>query len=395
MGGPRWGGPSLLMGGASLRQPLGRKRGAGDGDAPPGPVGYPRTVSQNPPSKLERRVAAAAEAALARQHYVAPLDVLTGIGWLPRRTVDNWRQGRVDHLEAAVSAQPDKRAAVLEYFDRWAKTAGLAPAETVYVAAARDRRPLRFTAGGDPGAERAYRTHWISPDMPEARRERLTQRESRAPDLVVVMPIKDWTCAKCGDTGAFLIMDDSGPLCLTCADMDHLVFLGAGDAALTRRAKKASGLSAVVVRWSRSRKRYERQGVLVEEPALEQAELQCLADDDARTRRRERDKERRAHEDTEFQARLAAGIVALFPGCPVTRAEAIARHTGTRGSGRVGRSAAGRALDENAITLAVVASVRHEDTGYDSLLMSGVPRETARDRIQRGIDRVLSAWANP
>jgi hypothetical protein len=35
---------------------------------------------------------------------------------------------------------------------------------------------------------------------------------------------------------------------LTCADMDHLVFLPAGGAALTRRAKKASTLSAVVVR---------------------------------------------------------------------------------------------------------------------------------------------------
>lgn len=44
--------------------------------------------------------------------------------------------------------------------------------------------------------------------------------------------------------------------------MEHLVFLGAGDAALTRRAKAASGLSAVVVRFSRG-KRYERQGILV------------------------------------------------------------------------------------------------------------------------------------
>jgi hypothetical protein len=265
-------------------------------------------VRENPPSKLERRVAAAAEAALASRHYVAPLDVLTGIGWLPPILVDNWRQGRVDHLEAALSAQPGKRAAVLEYLDRWARAAGLTPAETGYVAAARDRRPLRFTADGDHAIERAYRTHWISPDLSEARRERLTRRQSKAPDLVVVIPIKDWTCANCGDTGAFLIMDDAGPLCLTCADMDHLVFLGAGDAALTRRAKKASGLSTVAVRWSRSRRRYERQGALIEEPALEQAELQCLADEDARIRRRARDKERRAHQDTDFQARLAAAV---------------------------------------------------------------------------------------
>ncbi len=50
--------------------------------------------------------------------------------------------------------------------------------------------------------------------------------------------------------------------------MDHLVFLPAGDVGLTRRAHRASELSAVVVRFSRSRKRYERQGLFVEDSAL-------------------------------------------------------------------------------------------------------------------------------
>jgi hypothetical protein len=54
--------------------------------------------------------------------------------------------------------------------------------------------------------------------------------------------------------------------------MDHLVFLPSGDAGLTRRAHRASELSAVVVRFSRTRKRYERQGLLVEGAALAQAE---------------------------------------------------------------------------------------------------------------------------
>ncbi len=212
-------------------------------------------------------------------------------------------------------------------------------------------------------------------------------------ELVVVQPVRDWSCAECQGTGDLLIMDDKGPLCLTCADLDHLVFLPSGDAALTRRAKKASRLSAVVVRWSRTRKRYERQGVLVEEPALELAEQQCLADEDARIRRRERDRVHRAEEDVQLRAHFAQEIKKLFPRCPADRAEAIARHTGLRGSGRVGRSAAGRSLDEKAITMAVVASVRHEDTDYDSLLMAGVPREDARDRIRPAIDRVLASWA--
>jgi hypothetical protein len=81
---------------------------------------------------------------------------------------------------------------------------------------------------------------------------------------------------------------------MSCADLDHLVLLPSGDAALTRRARAASRLSAVVVRFSRARKRYERRGVLVEEAALTQAEEQCLADQEARARRRDRDAVRRA-----------------------------------------------------------------------------------------------------
>jgi hypothetical protein len=342
--------------------------------------------------KLEHRVVAAAETALGRQKYVAPLDVLIGIGWLPQTVVQAWRRGRIASLDEHLSVHPDKQAAALACLQRWARLNGLEPSETDYVAGSRDRRSLRFTSDGTPAIELLFRTHWISPELSAAERERLTQRQSKAPDLVVVMPLKEWTCASCGGSGGFLMMDDAGPLCMSCVDMDHLVFLPSGDAALTRRAKKASGLSAVVVRWSQSRNRYERRGVLVEESALEGAEEECLADEEVRLRRRDRDRQRRADEDVDLQARMAREIVRLYPGCPTRRAEAIARHAGTRGSGRVGRSASGRALDEAMITLAVIASIRHEDTDYDSLLMSGVPREIARHRVHDDINRVLDGW---
>ena len=174
--------------------------------------------------------------------------------------------------------------------------------------------------------------------------------------------------------------------------MDHLVYLPAGDAALTRRAKAASRLAAVVVRFSRARKRYERQGVLVEEDALAAAEEQCLADEEARARRRERDAALRAGTDAELERRFAAEIARLFPGCPSDRADAIARHAVARGSGRVGRSAAGRAVDPSAVELAVVASVRHRDTDYDDLLMSGADRADARGQVRDQVDDVLERW---
>ncbi len=212
-------------------------------------------------------------------------------------------------------------------------------------------------------------------------------------DLLVISPLKEFTCAGCETTEADLMrLEDEAPHCLRCADLDHLVFLPSGNTALTRRARKASTLSAVVVRWSRSRRRYERQGVLVEHTALELAEEQCLADEDVRARQRERSRERRALEDVDFQGRLAAEIQRLFPACPASRAQTIAEHAGTRSSGRVGRSAAGRALAEDAVTLAVVASIRHEDTPYDELLMAGVSRQQARDQIRDQLDEVLTRW---
>ena len=96
-------------------------------------------------------------------------------------------------------------------------------------------------------------------------------QSSEAKDLVVFDILRESKCADCGKEllgGDFLFMEGERPLCLTCADLDHLVYLPSGDTALTRRARKHSALSAVVVRFSRARKRYERQGVLVEESAL-------------------------------------------------------------------------------------------------------------------------------
>ena len=343
---------------------------------------------------------AAAQAALAQQKYVSVIDVLTGIGWLQPVQVERWRQGRTGSLESLAAVDGAKLREAADLLGEWARADGLTPSDTAYISGTRDRAPLRFLDHGD---EAAFRIHWLSPNLTPARREQLVQRQNKAPDLVVVEAVSEWSCAECDRgggagvctgtaTGAYLIMSDAGPLCLTCADLDHLEFLPAGDAALSRRAKKESTLAAIVVRFNARRKRYERKGILVEEQALARAEEQCLADEDARLRRRERDAVRRADQDVEFQARMAAEIRKLFPHCPTERASLIADHAALRGSGRVGRSAAAKVLDPEAVTLAVVASVRHLDTEYDRLLMEGVPRRDARTKIRPTLDRVLDSW---
>jgi hypothetical protein len=210
---------------------------------------------------------------------------------------------------------------------------------------------------------------------------------------LVVEPLKRRHCGECrGGPLSLLVLEEGAPRCLDCADLGHLVFLARGDTALTRRSREESGLSAVVVRFNRRRSRYERQGVLVEEAALARAEARCLADAEARRRRRLRDARRRAVEDVRFTDAFARNILRLFPGCPDDRAWAIAAHASVRGSGRVGRSAAGRALSEAAVVSAVRAAVRHTETPYDELLMSGVARHEARRRIASAVEATLATW---
>jgi hypothetical protein len=215
-------------------------------------------------------------------------------------------------------------------------------------------------------------------------------------DLRVFISNRASRCDDCGDDlgrhAMILLAGNRGALCLACADLDHLTFLPSGDAALTRRARKYSTLGAVVLKWSRARRRYERQGLLVEEQALQRAEAECLNDAEARARRRDRETERRAELDGEFVARFAACIRRLYPGCPSGRPEQIASHACQKYSGRIGRSATAKRLDDEAAHLAVVAHVRHGETHYGELLARGVERRDARDRVREDVDRMLSRW---
>ena len=94
-------------------------------------------------------------------------------------------------------------------------------------------------------------------------------KKSEQTAIKVFISHRDSKCDECGeDLGrqAWITLDENvGAVCLSCADLDELVFLSTGDAALTRRAKKHSTLSAVVLKFSRARGRYERHGLLVDE----------------------------------------------------------------------------------------------------------------------------------
>jgi len=214
--------------------------------------------------------------------------------------------------------------------------------------------------------------------------------------LTVYITNRDSRCEECGhDLGrhAWITLAGQGrAVCLACADLEHLVFLPAGNTALTRRARKRSRLSAVVLKWSRARKRYERQGLLVEDEALTRAEEECTADAGFREAKRQRAVVRRAELDEEYLARFAARVRELYPNCPKGRETQIAEHACRKYSGRVGRSTAAKALDEDAVRLAVVAHIRHTETPYDDLLVGGVERSEARACVRDQVAAVLSDW---
>lgn len=218
-------------------------------------------------------------------------------------------------------------------------------------------------------------------------------------ELKVFISSSESSCGECGENlgrGAWILLaGEKGALCLTCADIDHLVFLPSGDAALTRRARKYSTLAAVVFKWAQARKRYERQGLLVEAQALEQAEKDCLADSEARERRRARESIRREHLDLDYMNRFAMRVCEVFPGCPAGRDKVIAEHACCKHSGRIGRSAWARRFDEGAVRLAVVAHLRHVETPYDELLMMGHDRREARNIVTEKVDRILEQWEAP
>jgi hypothetical protein len=214
-------------------------------------------------------------------------------------------------------------------------------------------------------------------------------------DIVVFSIRRDTNCARCNKAmsdGSFLTLRENQPLCMECANLADLAFLPSGDPAVTRRAGKHSSRKAVVVRWARARKRYERQGTLVEQSAIDRAREESAADAAIREAKNKKAAAKREIEDRQYLAAFAAELKRLFPGCPPEEAEQIALHACEKHSGRVGRSASAKELDPDKIRLAVIAHIRHVHTGYDGFFDINVPKHDARRMVQAKIQRILAKW---
>jgi len=352
------------------------------------------------PINFRDRVRAAAEAALAADGSVGPLELFQHMRFLQSFQVEGWRRGDEHYqvIEPSIQVGPEKFERTLRHFREWIQERGLGAIEVPYTRRGlKGVEPLQVTIDGDPEREQFYRTRYASADLGEKRAQRLSRKLAKVPDLVVLEKVsEEGNCTECGTElakGNLLFLEQGRPLCLACADLDGLEFLPAGDAALSRRARKYSSLAAVVVRFVRARRRYERQGLLVTPSAVMQADEECAEDAPERAARRTQAAVLRQVEDREYIEDLTAAVLKRFPACPPGEARAIAEHTGLRGSGRVGRSAASRAFDAGAIELAVRAHIRHAHTNYDELLMQSTARLEARALVRSSIDRLAAAWS--
>ncbi|MDA2891923.1 DUF2293 domain-containing protein [Mycolicibacterium sp. BiH015] len=308
---------------------------------------------------LDQRVARIAQAILADRRFVAPIDVLIGLGWLDDTKVDVWRQGFVPSLDRCIRAKPVEVTDALKLLSTWAPARDLNPWATDY-------GTLAFTADRDPQTERASRIRWAATEDPEP-----SPTPPRPKQLKVFASWLVWFCANCGGIHD-LILDDSG-LCRDCAGLGHLVFLPSGAAALTRRTVKAAPTSAVVLR---ANTRNVRHGILADQRAIELAALQCL-----------RDHQYLSEVGEQIRHDIADAIRTEFPGCPQSRADAIAYDAAVRR-----RNARSGATDPDYICEIVQDSVRRVDTEYDDLSLIGLDRVEAERKTQAQVDNVIDTW---
>ena len=215
--------------------------------------------------------------------------------------------------------------------------------------------------------------------------------------IQVFITSRDSVCAACkkkiGARSMILPRPEQQARCMACAGLGELVFLPSGDTALTRRAKKHSPQHAIVMKWNPRRKCAQRQGLLVEAAALETARAECQADAPKRKAQQAKNAVRRGELDQEYIKAFATKIRTMYPYCPTGKETTIAEHACTKYSGRVGRSANAKELNERAVRLAVTAHIRHTETPYDHLIETTRSRAIARSRVLDQVNTVLRHWA--
>jgi len=224
---------------------------------------------------IRERVEEAANTILASAGRATTFDVLMHLSWLHDGHIKLWQRRHqcFEFLEPEMQSTPQRRRQVLEHFEHWGKERGLETTSVAFFPTVRDPQDeLQVTPGGDPQLERLFRLCFIAPKLNEKKRQAIKEKVQKKPDLLVFVCFRTDTCAECDaeiGKGSFVFLSAADVLCLTCADLDRLVFLPSGDVALTRRARKHSRLSAVVLEHNRRLRRQHTSPLLFHQRQLQ------------------------------------------------------------------------------------------------------------------------------
>ncbi|GAA5481319.1 hypothetical protein [Haloferula sargassicola] len=104
------------------------------------------------------KIVAAVSRILARQRFVAPVDLFVEMGLLMPTDLERWKRGQVPVLERVIRCNLTKAGRILRLLRFHAHDLNLKPSLTVY----RHRsHSLRFSRSGEPKIEEAYATHLV------------------------------------------------------------------------------------------------------------------------------------------------------------------------------------------------------------------------------------------
>ncbi len=120
--------------------------------------------------ELIRKVHSSVYHQCQRRGYATPVDVLMDVGVLTKNRYEDWRFGRVDHLERVCTVNLRKLSFIMHQMRVYAQKAGLKPSFCFYKQWGAKKRngqghkpviQLRFSKSGDPDLERWYATHFV------------------------------------------------------------------------------------------------------------------------------------------------------------------------------------------------------------------------------------------
>ncbi|MBS0349781.1 MAG: hypothetical protein JSR33_01100, partial [Proteobacteria bacterium] len=98
------------------------------------------------------------------------------------------RKGKVPYLEKVIQDNLSKISFAMRCYRQWATHKQLKPSQTAYMTQTKtNRRELQFSKSGDPNMGYAYRTHYISPVLSAQKKQKIQEKLSQPPELVVLI----------------------------------------------------------------------------------------------------------------------------------------------------------------------------------------------------------------